>query len=151
MAVSKRARCLENAFERSSVFYVSITSPIDSPAMSARRLCKELRQAGISAFRCDFQRARHEPAAYFQRRFLAARNRDIKTVLLAWSLEHQHEPELRGLLGWMKMRRDAISQPVPVNRFSVPVVLIVHPSTYRDYVIPWAGDLVTIANPLPDD
>lgn len=132
---------LESAFERSGVFFVGELET-GQPEKMALLLGQRLKKEGISAVTCRLDRAAAHPFQPFDRLFRQAQMRGERTVLLVWCLEHLSEPQLKKTLRWFNSSREHLCQQGTAGQVSIPIVLLAQRTTYHQYVVPWAGDLV---------
>lgn len=133
---------LERAFDRSGVFFIGELGEGQQHGEIVRLLSQRLDDKGIAVKPCDLGTTPTLPVQAFDGWFRQAKALDRQAVLAVWSLERLPEQQLKKTLRWFSASREWLSQQTTVGKVSIPVVLLVNRSMYRQYLARWAGDLL---------
>lgn len=136
----KLAATLARSFERSGVFYIGLLDEGVRHVQAAQILKQILADAGIPVEFCEW-------TAGFSLSCLGKQLEQIRDsqeprILLLWCLEHLSEPDLLSNLRHLNASREWLGQSCQDGQISAPLVLLTHTWFYRQYMGPWAGDLL---------
>lgn len=130
---------LERAFERSGAcFVVAYAAGKYAPDEIASLLAQDLAQKNIPV---QYARLVDDPGP--ETAFRDARFAQKPVVLIVWCFEHlENDAEIIKQLGWLRGRREWLSQVWQPGSICIPIVFLTSQTIYRQYFGAWAGDFL---------
>lgn len=138
---------LERSFERNGVFYICTLNEGHQHERVEKLLARHLEHRRIPTVSYRFDRSPTSSFQEFLSYFAQIKAKGRRQVLVIWCLEHLDEPILTKMVKTLNVSRGRLCQTAQKGQVSIPIILLVDESYYREYLARQARDLLDCLSP----